>query len=267
MNRLRVRLNPKGDILTTVKDLFLLISTEDFDKARVMVESLRSSIIQYYICRNMNREKIISKLNTFATVLMSNLRIHRHLKKKVAFDKLEEILTLLSTEDVKKTPSNKYDHLMQIYEDLQDDLEQFARLRRYEDTESIRGDFADIREMEPRFMTDDAEYTLYQDLVRQIGLCTGMLLRGSFSEKSGPDIKKMYVSFENLFPKFESLIASKKFRKVPKKDEEVSEISDSSIKEIHDLDELQGMNAEAIAGHTGLSQEIVESVLFGEEEK
>lgn len=261
---MRIRLNPKGAIIRSVKDIFKYVSDEQFSESTIALKKLRSDITQYYISRNMDMEIITDQLNRLQVFF--NAR-HRNIifKQQVIHEELQMILTTLNNGGGKK-PGNKYERLMQIYEDIQNDLEQFGRSRKYEDAESLRGDFSDIRELEDQFMTDDAEYKLYQELVRHIGLCSGTIIRASFKTMDDSDMAKMYTTFENLYPKIESLIASKQFRKVSKKEDE--ELSDSRIKEIKDLAELQGMNAEDIAGHIGISRDLVESILFedGEEE-
>lgn len=256
---MRIRLSPKGEIVTSIKQIFNDISNEEFFKAKGSVRLLQASITQFYISRNMDMDIINRRLNGLQLYLNAGCG-NVGFKQQVIYKRLQELIGILNTGDGKK-PSNKYDHLMQIYVDLQDDVGQFARTKRYEDAETIRGDFADIRGLEDQFSTDKAEYKLYQDIVKQIGLCNGALIRISFETSDSADIKKIYATFENLYPKIESLVASKKFREEKKGEEELSDVD---IKQIKDLHEHQEMNAEQIAEYTGLSQDIVESVLFGD---
>lgn len=257
---MRIRLSPKGDISYNIKQIFNHVSKERFSQAEASLTLLRANITQYYISRDMPIETISSHLNKLQTYLNATPR-NIVFKQQTIYNRLKEVISSLNNGE--KKPSNKYEHLLQIYEDIQNDVEQFAKSKRYEDAESIRGDFTEIRNLEEEFQTDKAEYKLYQDIVRQIGLCNGTIIRLSFEKLSGSDAKKMYATFENLYPKIELLVASKKFREEPKEEEE--EMSDAKIKEIRDLSEHQKMNAEQIAEHTGASPSDIESVLFGEE--
>lgn len=261
---MRVRLSPKGAIIHNVKDIFSYVSDENFFEATIVLKTLRADIIQYYVSRDMDMETITDQLNGLQ-ITFNARSTNMLLKQTVIYEGLQKIIATLNNGDEKNKPVDKYERLMQIYEDIQDDIEQFGRTRKYEDAESIRGDFSDIRELENKFRSDDAEYTIYQELVRQIGLCNGTMMRASFETVDDSDMKKMYNTFENLFPKIESLLASKEFREVTKKKEE--NLSESRIKEINDLVEQQNMNAEEIAKHTGLSKDAVESVMFGEDDR
>lgn len=258
---MKLRLSPRGDIKYNVKQIFSLVSKGLFSDARESLALLRADLLQYYISRDMDTNTINGQLNRLQIRLEAT---HNTIpfKQKVIYKKLREIIKSLDADEQK--PSDKYEHLLQIYADIQNDVEQFAKSKRYEDAETIRGDFTEIRNLDDKFQTDHAEYKLYQDIMRQIGLCTGTIMRLSFEKISGSDAKKMYVTFENLFPKIESLVASKKFREEPKDEKPPEELADTKIKEIKDLME-QGMNAEQIVGQAGVSPEDVESIVFEDE--
>lgn len=260
---MRVRLSSKGDILQYTKAIFDFVSVRDYKGAEPSINLLQSALTQYYVSRGLDRKNINTEIYYLRTCLRADQRrfIFTDIKE-IAYNRLEHVLEALATEDVEQIKRNKYERLLQIYENIQEDVEQFSRSRRSEDAESIRGDFADVRALEDQFATDDAEYTLYQDLIKQVGLCGGVLVRASFGEKGSPDMKKLYISFENLFPKIESLIASKKFRKLSKETE--WELPESKVKEINDLAEQQEMTAEEIAKHLHLSKDVIEDVLFPE---
>lgn len=240
--------------------MFNHVSNERFSDAKTSLALLRADITQYYVSRDITMETIATQLNRLQTRLDANYG-NVTLKQQLIYKKLREVIRSLAT--CEKEPGDKYEHLLQIYGDIQGDLEQFVKSKRYEDAEAIRDDFTEIRNLDADFQTDKAEYKLYQEVMRQIGLCTGTIVRLAYEKRSGSEAKKMYSTFENLFPKIESLIASKKFREEPKEEQD---LSDTKIKEIRDLSKDQNMNAEQIASQSGIPQNDVESILFGEEE-
>jgi hypothetical protein len=269
---MRVRISTKGDVNFHIRKIFDLISSDNFIGATAEVESLRGDVAKHFITRNINMTEITDLINGF----QHSLRVgngNNITKKEVLQDELSAIIIFLNGVERKNT-GNKYERLMEIYEDLIDDVQNFNEKERPEDAEAIKVEFREIRSLESEFMGDTAEYTAYKDVVRQMGLCIGALtniVNGRLSSAAlGKLLKnfeflypkiKLLKNFEFLYPKIEVLVASK----LHEKDGKIAEVevAEDQIEQIKFLSD-EGNNAEQISDLTGLDMSVVEQYVFGD---
>jgi uncharacterized protein YukE len=258
---MRVRMSTKGDVNSHIKNIFDLISSDNYLGAKTEVEGLRGDIAKHFITRNISMDDITYLLNGFQHSLSVG-NGNDILKKEVLQEELSEIINLLNSVEQKNT-SNKYERLKEIYEDLVDDVQQFNEKERPEDAEAIKVEFREIRDLESQFMSDTTEYAAYKAVVRQMGLCTGSLTNIVNNKLAGASLAKMLKHFEYLYPKIEELIASKLHDKEVKETVKTP-LADDQIEQIKDLSD-EGNNAEQIAELTGLDASVIEQHIFGDE--
>jgi hypothetical protein len=256
---MRVRISTKGDVNFHIRKIFDLISSDNFIGATAEVESLRGDVAKHFITRNINMTEITDLINGF----QHSLRVgngNNITKKEVLQDELSAIIIFLNGVERKNT-GNKYERLMEIYEDLIDDVQNFNEKERPEDAEAIKVEFREIRSLESEFMGDTAEYTAYKDVVRQMGLCIGALTNIVNGRLSSAALGKLLKNFEFLYPKIEVLVASK----LHEKDGKIAEVevAEDQIEQIKFLSD-EGNNAEQISDLTGLDMSVVEQYVFGD---
>lgn len=254
---MRVRMSTKGDVNSHIKKIFDFISSDNYIKAKTEVEGLRGNIAKHFITREISMADITDLLNGFQHSLSVG-NGNDILKKEVLQEELSEIIKLLNTVEQKHT-TDKYERLMEIYEDLVDDVQEFNEKERPEDAEAIKVEFREIRALESQFMADTTEYAAYKDVVRQMGLCTGALTNIVNSKLAGAALAKLLRHFEHLYPKIELLMASKLHAKEVKKVEK--DLADDQIEQIKELSD-DGHNAEQIAELMGLDASVVEQSIF-----
>jgi len=258
---MRVRISTKGDVNFHIKKIFDFVASDSFIMARDEAELLRGDIAKHFITRGMDMSEIANMINGFQHSLSvgdgNNIT-----KKEVLQDELSTIILYLNGAERKNT-GDKYERLMEIYEDLIDDVQNFNEKKRPEDAEAIKVDFREVRSLESDFMDDTVEYSAYKDVVRQIGLCIGSLTNIVNDRISGATLTKMLKNFEFLYPKIEALVASKLHDKndeiVVDKVEAPAEDQIEQIKYLSD----DGNNAEQISELTGLDSSVVEQYIFG----
>jgi hypothetical protein len=256
---MRVRISTKGDVNFHIKKIFDLISSDNFIGAISEAEALRGDVAKHFITRNIDMAKIADLINGF----QHSLRVGNGndiTKKEVLQDELSAIILFLNGIEQKNT-GNKYKRLMEIYEDLIDDVQNFNEKERPEDAEAIKVEFREIRSLESEFMSDTKEYAAYKDVVRQMGLCIGALTNIVNGRLSSAALGKLLKNFEFLYPKIEVLVASK----LHEKDEKIAEIevAEDQIEQIKFLSD-EGNNAEQISDLTGLDMSVVEQYVFGD---
>ena len=256
---MRVRISTKGDVNFHIKKIFDLISSDNFIGAISEAEALRGDVAKHFVTRNISMAEIADMINGF----QHSLRVgngNNITKKEVLQDELSAIILFLNGVEQKNT-GNKYERLMEIYEDLIDDVQNFNEKERPEDAEAIKVEFREIRSLESEFMGDNAEYAAYKDVVRQMGLCIGALTNIVNGRLSSAALGKLLKNFEFLYPKIEILVASK----LHQKNEKVAEVevAEDQIEQIKFLSD-EGNNAEQISDLTGLDQSVVEQFVFGD---
>ena len=255
---MRVRMSTKGDVNSHIKKIFDFVSSNNYIEAKTEVEGLRGDIAKHFITRDITMTDITNLLNGFQHSLSVG-NGNDILKKEVLQEELSEIIKLLNNVEQKHT-TNKYERLMEIYEDLVDDVQEFNEKERPEDAEAIKVEFREIRALESQFTGDTTEYAAYKDVVRQMGLCTGSLTNIVNSKLAGAALAKMLRHFEHLYPKIELLVASKLHDKEVVKMAEKA-LADDQIEQIQDLSD-DGHNAEQIAELMGLDASVVEQSIF-----
>jgi len=264
---MRIRLNTKGDIMYNIEQFFNDVSDEQYLDATSQVEQLRKNIGKHLITRDLDMFDINIMINGLQMVLKRG-NGNNILKTKVCFDKMTEIIKSLEGADREKA-TDKWGRLKEIYEDLQEDVARFINTKKIRDVEAIKTDFRDIREMEKEFREDMVLYKRYQEVARQMGVCNAALIKLAYSGlMSDQQQTKLMSNFDFIFPKLEFLLASR-LREKPEghegngKSEEEIDVPEDQVNEVNYLSKDMGWNAEQIAEHTGLDQDIVNEIIFG----